>query len=96
MNNLILLFYAINSFVTINGDLKLCSEKVSISQLCKTEPDYQPNRPSGPYPLIINSYLDFRSVLDIDADKKTMTMNIFMIMEWIEPKMLLNVPDGIT
>ena len=46
--------------------------------------------------MIINSYLDFRSVLDIDADKKTMTINIFMIMEWIEPKMLLNVPDGIT
>ena len=96
MKKLILLFYAITLFVTINGDLKLCSEKVSVSQLCKTEPDYQPNRPSPPYPLIINSYLDFRSVLDIDPDKKTITINIFMIMEWIEPKMLLNVPSGAT
>ena len=76
-----------------DGNLKLCSEKVNVTQICKLSLDYFPNKPPV-RPVIIRSTIDFRKVLDIDPDKKTMTFNIYLIMQWLNPKLSLNVPSG--
>ena len=91
--SLLLSFLTFNFLVSVSGNLKLCSEKVNVTQLCKLSLDYRPNKPPV-RPVIIRSTIDFRKVLDIDPDKKTMTFNIYLIMQWLNPKLSLNVPSG--
>ena len=42
---LLLTFLSFNLMVSADGNLKLCSEKVNVTQLCKLSLDYFPNKP---------------------------------------------------
>ena len=92
---LTLLLY-LNFFSTslVYADLKLCSENVTKSQICKKSIKYRANSVPKPWPVSLKSIIDLKNILAIDPDKKTMTADIYLIVEWIDPEInVINVGD---
>ena len=74
--------------------LKLCNESVTITQLCKKFENYRPSATPRPTPLLLTPIIDFKNVLEIEPDKKTMTVYINFIMHWVDEEIYVNPSNG--
>ena len=91
----LLLYFNLCACTTlVLGELKLCSKNVTKSQICKKSIKYRANSTPKPWPIILKSIVDMKNILAIDPDKKTMTADIYLILEWIDPEInVINVGD---
>ena len=90
----LLLYLNFCSTSLVYAELKLCSENVTKSQICKKSIKYRANSTPKPWPIILKSIVDLKNILEIDPDKKTMTADIYLIIEWIDPEInVINVGD---
>ena len=90
----LLLYLNFCSTSLVYAELKLCSENVTKSQICKKSIKYRANSTPKPWPIILKSIVDLKNILAIDPDKKTMTADIYLIIEWIDPEInVINVGD---
>ena len=89
-----LLLYFNYCSILVKAELKLCSENVTKSQMCKKSIKYRANTVPKPWPVLLKSIVDLKNILAIDPDKKTMTADIYLIIEWIDPEInVINVGD---
>ena len=85
----------------VSGKLKLCSEPVDEIQLCKQKNDYRANDPprilsyTDPKPAILTPILNLQNVLDVDHDKKSMTIYFTIEMHWNESRIGISTPDDL-
>ena len=70
--------------MSTHAELKLCTENVTKSQICKKSIKYRANSTPKPLPTVIKSVIDLKNILAIDPEKKTMTVDIYLVMEWID------------
>ena len=77
--------------MTTHAELKLCTENVTKSQICKKSIKYRANSTPKPWPTVVKSVIELKNILAIDPDKKTMTVDIYLIMEWVDVE--INVID---
>ena len=90
----ILLYFNYCCSILVKAELKLCSENVTKSQICKKSIKYRANSTPKPWPVSLKSIIDLKNILAIDLDKKTMTADIYLIVEWIDPEInVINVGD---
>ena len=90
----LLFYFNFYGSILVKAELKLCSENVTKSQICKKSITYRANTTPEPYPVILKSIVDLKNILAIDPDKKTMTADIYLIVEWIDPEInVINVGD---
>ena len=47
-----------------------------------------------PLPLTINPIVDIKDILAIDEDDKSMTVDIYIIMKWVDPQITYVGPEG--
>ena len=52
------------------------------------------NRVPRPLPLKINPIVDIKDILAIDEDEKAMTVDIYIIMKWVDPQLTYVGPEG--
>ena len=89
-----LLYFNYCCSILVKAELKLCSENVTKSQICKKSIKYRANSTPKPWPVSLKSIIDLKNILAIDLDKKTMTADIYLIVEWIDPEInVINVGD---
>ena len=91
---LVLLVLLLNLKVFIKSDLILCSEKVSRVQICKKEANYRPNITPHPRLCVIKPVVDIKDILDINVDKKTITVYLYIILQWIDNSLSYAIPEG--
>ena len=90
----LLLYFNYCCSILVKAELKLCSENVTKSQICKKSIKYRANSTPKPWPVTLKSIVDLKNILAIDPDKKTMTADIYLIVEWIDPEInVINVGD---
>ena len=90
----LLLYFNYCCSILVKAELKLCSENVTKSQICKKSIKYRANTVPKPWPVLLKSIVDLKNILAIDPDKKTMTADIYLIIEWIDPEInVINVGD---
>ena len=77
--------------MSTHAELKLCTENVTKSQICKKSIKYRANTLPKPWPTVVKSVIQLENILAIDPEKKTMTVEIYLIMEWIDLE--INVID---
>ena len=77
-----------------NNCLKPCSEEVSQTGLCTNQSNYQNTEPCYPRPCKLNPIIDIRDVLSIDTEENTITYHIYIVLEWIDERIQLAVPEG--
>ena len=69
----------------VNGkDLDFCNVNPNITKLCKKFADYRANLTPRPWPTIIIPTVDLKSVIDVDENKKTMTVYLFLVTCWFD------------
>ena len=76
--------------------LKLCSDPVDEIQLCKYQNEYRANDPPNPKPVILTPILTIQNVLNIDHDKKSITLYFTIELHWKESRLNVSIPEGIT
>ena len=86
-----LIYFNFYGSILVKAELKLCSENVTKSQICKKSIKYRANSTPKPWPVSLKSIVDLKNILAIDPDKKTMTADLYLIVEWIDPE--INVID---
>ena len=87
----------------VEAKLKLCSEPVNEIQLCKQKIGYRANVPPRitsltdiwGKPVILTPILNLQNVLDVDHDKKSMTIYFTIEMHWNESRIGVSTPDGL-
>ena len=90
----LLFYFNFYGSILVKAELKLCSENVTKSQICKKSIKYRANSTPKPWPVSLKSIVDLKNILAIDPDKKTMTADIYLIAEWIDPEInVINVGD---
>lgn len=47
-----------------------------------------------PLPLTINPIVDIKDILAIDEDDKSMTVDIYIVMKWVDPQITYVGPEG--
>ena len=87
----LLIYFNFYGSILVKAELKLCSENVTKSQICKKSIKYRANSTPKPWPVSLKSIVDLKNILAIDPDKKTMTADLYLIVEWIDPE--INVID---
>ena len=80
----------------VQAKLKLCSEPVDEIQLCKYQNEYRANDPPNPKPVILTPILTIQNVLNIDHDKKSITLYFTIELHWKESRLNVSTPEGIT
>ena len=88
------LFLLFSIFAVITANLELCSKPTNVTKLCKLKIDYQTNKPPRPWPCIITPYIDLKNVMDVDHDKKSMTLYVNLITSWYDKALSLHGPAG--
>ena len=94
MKNEIALVFIFVFTPKISCVLQSCSQSVSITQLCNRFENYRANTAPKPWPVIVNPIIDFKNILEIESDEKTMTVYINFIMNWIDQEIYVNPADG--
>ena len=86
----------------VQANLKLCSEPVDEIQLCKYKNEYRANDPprieslSNPKPAILTPILTLQNVLNVDHNKKSITLYLTIELHWKESRLNVSTPEGIT
>ena len=80
----------------VQAKLKLCSEPVDEIQLCKYQNEYRANDPPNPKPAILTPILTIQNVLDVDHDKKSITLYFTIELHWKESRLNVSIPEGIS
>ena len=95
-NSFLLVFIVLllNLSVFVKSDLILCSEKVSRVQICKKETNYRPNITPYPRLCVIKPVVDIKDILDINLEKKTITVYLYIILQWIDNSLSYAIPEG--
>ena len=87
-----------NTIVFANAELKLCSEPVDKTQLCKRMENYVANMPpwneTSDTPAILTPIIYLEDILEIDHDKKSITIYVTIDMEWIDSEIGVSYPEG--
>ena len=78
----------------VNGrDLELCNVKTNKTKLCKKSGDYRPNLVPRPWPTMVTPYVDLKSVIDVNENKKTMTLYLYLVTYWFDHEISVNNPN---
>ena len=85
----------VKSSILIEGEeIKTCVDRVFTSQLCTTDSEYSVFNPPKPWPLVLNPMVDIKDVIDIDEEKQTMTVYIYMSLSWADDSLKVVSPPG--
>ena len=83
------------SSTLIEGEkIKTCVDRVFTSQLCTTDSEYSIFYPPKPWPLALNPTVDIKDVIDIDEEKQTMTLYVYMSLSWTDDSLKVVSPPG--
>ena len=78
----------------VNGKgLDFCNTKTNITKLCKKSGDYAPNKVPKPWPTLVTPYVDLKSVIDVNENKKTMTVYLYLVTYWYDQEISVNNPN---
>ena len=98
LNKLVAIFFLWITITTVNAELKLCSEPVNKTQLCKRMDSYVANMPpwneNSDTPAILTPILYLENILEIDHDKKSITIYVTIDMEWVDSEIGVSYPEG--
>ena len=87
-------FLSILCFYLVNGkDLDFCNTKTNLTKLCKKSGHYRPNLVPKPWPTMVTPYVDLKSVIDVDENKKTMTVYLYLVTYWFDQEISVNNPN---
>ena len=87
----LLLIYSI----LIKGEkVNTCADRVFTSQLCTTDSEYSIFNPPKPWPLVLNPMVDIKDVIDIDEEKQTINLYIYMSLSWTDDSLKVISPPG--
>ena len=100
LNKLVVILFLWNTIIIVNAELKLCSEPVNKIQLCKRMDNYIANKPPRKLnytdtPAILTPIIYLENVLEIDHDKKSITIYVTIDMEWVDSEIGVSYPEGI-
>ena len=67
-------------------ELKPCGElqNSSVTVLCKNKESQRTNSPPQPFPVKVTPIIDFKDIIDIDSEEKTMSTFIKLILTWTD------------
>ena len=86
----------IGYFYVVNGkDLDFCNTNPNITKLCKKFGDYRANLVPRPWPTIITPTVDLKSVIDVDENKKTMTLYLFIVTYWFDHEISVSKENSV-
>ena len=92
---LVLIAFSFLPFIQVSkSSLILCSEKVSRVQVCQNKASYRPNIPPTPRICVISPVVDVKDILDVDTEKKTITIHLYIILQWMDDGLNYAIPDG--
>ena len=94
MFHIVLLLLTSLLYSKTESSLILCSEKVSRVQICKKETNYRPNITPYPRLCVIKPVVDIKDILDINLEKKTITVYLYIILQWIDNSLSYAIPEG--
>ena len=78
----------------VNGrDLDFCNMNTNKTKLCKKSGDYRPNLVPRPWPTMVTPYVDLKSVIDVNENKKTMTLYLYLVTYWFDHEISVNNPN---
>ena len=60
-----------------------CNENIT-SEVCFLPENYQVGDPPRPYPTIINTTINLKDIVEVDLERKTITMSLKMVLEWTD------------
>ena len=65
-------------------ELRPCVElqNSSVTLLCKNKESQRTNSPPQPFPVKVTPIVDFKDIIDIDPEEKTMSTFIKLILTW--------------
>ena len=87
----------IGYFYVVNGkDLDFCNINPNITKLCKKFGDYRANLVPKPWPTIIIPTVDLKSVIDVDENKKTMTVYLFLVTYWFDHEISVSKENSVS
>ena len=90
MLNYILIFY----LYLVNGKgLDFCNTNTNKTKLCKKYGDYRPNLVPKPWPTMVTLYVDLKSIIDVDENKKTLTLYLYLVTYWFDQEISVNNPN---
>ena len=100
LNKLVAILFLWNTITIVNAELKLCSVPVNKTQLCKRMDNYIANKPPRKLnytdtPAILTPIIYLENVLEIDHDKKSITIYVTIDMEWVDSEIGVSYPEGI-
>ena len=93
------LFIFCHIIIITKAELKFCSESVKRIQLCKMKDNYRVNGPPKSFstnPTILTPILNLQNILDVDHDKKYMTIYFTIETHWNNPDIGVSTPEGIS
>ena len=94
MFHIVLLLLTSLFYSKTESSLILCSEKVSRVQVCQNKGTYRPNVTPYPRLCVVKPVVDIKDVLDIDPEKKTITVYLYIILQWVDDGLNYAVPEG--
>ena len=67
-------------------ELETCAklQNSSVTVLCKNKESQRTNSPPQPFPVQVTPIVDFKDIIDIDPEEKTMTTFIKLILIWTD------------
>ena len=76
--------------------LPLCSvEKISeVPYLCKLNNDHCSACPPKPWPTKVTPIVNIKDLLNLDKDKKSLTVSAEIFLSWVDPAISVKTPNN--
>ena len=91
---LICITFLLNLKVFTESELILCSKNVSRIHVCKKQANHRPNVTPYPRLCVIKPVVDIKDILNINVEKKTITVYLYIILQWIDDSLSYAIPEG--
>ena len=88
-------FGIILKVATLERNLESCSQLTNVTKLCRKNADYNPWAAPKPWPANVTPTVDLKNVIDVDQDKKSLTVYLYLITYWYDSEIFVHAPDGV-
>ena len=92
---IIVTFFGIILQATSERNLESCSQITNVTKLCRKNADYNPWAAPKPWPTNVTPTVDLKNVIDVDQDKKSLTVYLYLITYWYDSEIFVHAPDGV-
>ena len=87
-----LMYFAMCQLIYEALGLQSCSEEPSKPNFCQKVEHYRPQDPPPPL-RTITTILDIQDILEVNAEKKSMTISVNLVLKWMDPRVSYHGPQ---